>query len=267
MASDRAGELAARLGARFEVRAIHVGERIDIRGIEPRVSPHLPVMIEVAPAGYAVLLRAGAVVLFGVDPIQQERFLADLGARITGRHDKLESERATIRLADSDGVDPDSLTLREITIERLQAVAEILGKSVTLARYELEIAESFNAIEPLAVQMKASPHRLPWKQPALVRQIGDAMLVEHQLVGRAEILEKPDLLWERPELDRLYARLEDEYELRERVLALERKLEVVSGAAQTMLDLHQAKRSLNVEYYIVALIVLELVVGVIELLH
>ena len=41
-------------------------------------------MIEVAPSGYAVLLRAGAVVLFGVDPIQQERFIADLGARIHG---------------------------------------------------------------------------------------------------------------------------------------------------------------------------------------
>jgi len=267
MPNERAAELVARLGTRFEVRAVHVGERIEIRGIEPRISPQLPVLIEVSPAGYAVLLRAGAVVLFGVDPIQQERFLADLGARITGRHEKLESEHATIRLADADGVEPDSLLLREISVERLQAVAEILGKSVTLARYELEIAESFNAIEPLAVQMKTSPRNLPWKQDELVRQIGDAMLVEHQLVGRAEILEKPDLLWDQPELDRLYARLEDEYELRERVLALERKLEVVSGAAQTMLDLHQAKRSIKVEYYIVALIVAELALAVVQLLR
>jgi required for meiotic nuclear division protein 1 len=127
-----------------------------------------------------------------------------------------------------------------------------------LARYELEISDSFNAIEPLAVQMKSTPRKLPWKQSELVHQIGDSMLVEHQLVGRAEILEKP-------ELDRLYARLEDEYELRERVLALERKLEVVSRAAQTMLDLHQAKRSLNVEYYIVVLIVFEIALALIQL--
>jgi uncharacterized Rmd1/YagE family protein len=267
MPNERGVDLVARLGTRFEARAIHVGERIEIRGIEPRVAPQLPVMIEVAPTGYAVLLRAGAVVLFGVDPIQQERFLSDLGARISGRHDKPETERATIRIAEVEGIEPDSVVLRELTVERLQVVAEILGKSVTLARYELEIADSFNAIEPLAVQMKATPRRLPWKQGELVRQIGDAMLVEHQLVGRAEILEKPDLLWDQPELDRLYARLEDEYELRERVLALERKLEVVSGAAQTMLDLHQAKRSLNVEYYIVALIVFEIALAVIQLLR
>jgi uncharacterized Rmd1/YagE family protein len=265
MPNERGVDLVARLGTRFEVRAMHVGERIDIRGIDPRVSPQLPVMIEVAPAGYAVLLRAGAVVLFGIDPIQQERFITDLGARLTGRHEKLESERATIRLAEADGIEPDALLLREITVERLQVIAEILGKSVTLSRYELEIADAFNAIEPLAIQMKSTPRKLPWKQSELVRQIGDSMLVEHQLVGRAEILDKPDLLWDQPELDRLYARLEDEYELRERVLALERKLEVVSRAAQTMLELHQAKRSLNVEYYIVVLIVFEIGLALIQL--
>src|SRR5512139_153670 len=140
MTSERGTDVVARLGSRFEVRALHVGDRIDIRGIEPRVSPQLPVMIEVAPAGYAVLLRAGAVVLFGIDPIQQERFISDLGARLTGRHERIETERATIRAGDADGVEPDSLTLRELSVERLQVVAEILGKSVTLARYELEIA-------------------------------------------------------------------------------------------------------------------------------
>jgi uncharacterized Rmd1/YagE family protein len=260
-------DLSARLGTRFEVRAISVGDRIDTKGIDPRLSLQLPLMIEIAPAGYAVLLRAGAVVLFGIDVIQQDRFIADLGSRIAGRHEKHEVERATIRIGDADSVEPDALILREASVERLQVVAEILGKSVILSRHEFEIAEAFNAIEPLAMQMKSTPGRLPWRQPDLVRQIGDSMLVEHQLVGRAEVLEKPELLWDRPELDRLYARLEDEYELRERLLALERKLEVVSGAAQTMLDLHQARRSLNVEYYIVILIVFEIVLAVVQMMR
>ncbi|MDB4959595.1 MAG: hypothetical protein JWO36_7164 [Myxococcales bacterium] len=267
MAKERAADLAARLGSRFEVRAVHVGDRIDVRGIEPRLSPQLPVLIEVAPAGYAVLLRAGAVVLFGIDPIQQERFIADLGARIAGRYAKFETERATVRVGDFDGVEPDAVIIREVTVERLQVIAELLGKSVMVARYEQEIAEVFNSIEPMAVQMKSSPRRLPWKQHDLVRQIGEAMLVEHQLVGRAEVLEKPDLLWDNPELDRFYARLEDEYEIRERHLALDTKLGVVSRSAQAMLDLAQAARSLNVEYYIVVLIVIEVVIGAIGIIR
>ena len=41
--------------------------------------------------------------------------------------------------------------------------------------------------------------------------------------------------------------------------------EVVSRAAQTMLDLHQTRRSLNVEYYIVVLIVFEIALALIQL--
>jgi uncharacterized Rmd1/YagE family protein len=119
----------------------------------------------------------------------------------------------------------------------------------------------------MAAQMKSTPTRLPWKQKDLVRTIGEAMLAEHQLVARAELLEKPELLWENAELDRMYKRLEDEYELRERYLALDTKLGVISKAAGTMLELAQAKRSLNVEYYIVALIVFEIVLAVFELVR
>ena len=263
MASDALG----RLGNRFEVRAVHVGERIDVKGIDPRLSPQLPVMIEVAPSGYAVLLRAGAVILFGVDPIQQERFVADLGARIQGRYQRIESERATVRLGDADGVEPDAILLKDLSIEKLQVIAEILGKSVVLARYEQDIADAFNKIEPLAQQMSTSRRRLPFKQGDLVRMIGQALLVEQELVGRAEILEKPDLLWDRPDLDRLYARLEDEYEIKERQAALDVKLGVVSKAAQTMLDLAQAKRSINVEIYILLLILFEVGLAIFQLLR
>jgi len=259
-------DVATRLGTRFEVRAIQVGERIDTKGIEPRLTPLQPVIIEVAPAGYAVLIRAGAIVLFGCDQLQQERVIADLGPRIIDKSARMESERAIVRLGEADGVEPDALLVRELTLDRLQVIAEILGKSVILGRYENEIADAFRSIEPLARQMKSTPSRLPWKQSDLVRNIGSAMDAEQALVGRAEVLEKPDLLWDNPELDRLYARLEDEYELRERHLALDTKLAVVSRATQSMLDLHQTKRSLNVEYYIVALIVLEIALAVIQLL-
>ena len=262
-----ATDLQARLGTRFEARAILVGDRIDVRGIEPRLSTQLPVVIDVIGHGVAVILRSGAIVVFGVDAMSAERLVSDLGARVQGRFERQESERVTIRIGDADGVEPDGLTVREVTLERLQTIAEILAKSVVLGRHELEIAQAFTAIEPLAVSMKASPGRTPLRQRDLVRTIGEAMLVEQKLVDRVEVLEKPDLLWDRPELDRFYARLEDEYELRERFLVLDTKLGVVSRAARTMLELSQTKRSLHVEYYIVALILFEIVLALAGKLH
>ena len=252
------------LGATFEARAVTVGERIDIRGIEPRLSTHLPVTVSVGPTGCAMLFRSGVVVFFGVDALAQERFLGDLGTRLQGRYAMPEVERAVIELGEIDAVDPDKLILKESSIERLQVVAEILAKSVVLARNEQGIGAVFVSIEPIALQMKKAPRRLPWKQQDLVRYIGEAMFVEHQLVDRAEVLEKPELLWDRPDLDRFYARLEDEYEIRERHAVLESKLALVTNAARTMLELNQARRSLNVEYYIVGLILFEILLTLSE---
>jgi uncharacterized Rmd1/YagE family protein len=253
------------LGSRFEARALNVAERIDVRGIDPRLSMHLPVTVAVGTAGCAMLFRSGAIVFFGVDALAQERFVHDLAPRLQNRYETPETERALIKLGDIDAVEPDALILKESSIERLQVVAEILAKSVVLARNEQEIGVAFGAIEPLAQAMKRSPRRLPWRHRDLVRHIGEAMLVEHQLVDRAEVLEKPELLWDRPDLDRFYARLEDEYEIRERHLVLESKLALVSNSARTMLDLHQANRSLKVEYYIVGLIAFEIFIALYQI--
>ncbi len=80
------------------------------------------------------------------------------------------------------------------------------------------------------------------------------------------ITEKPDALWDRPDLERLYARLEDEYELRERVEALNRKLAVISETANTLADIIDTQRSLRLELIIVALIAFEVVIAFYQIL-
>jgi uncharacterized Rmd1/YagE family protein len=83
--------------------------------------------------------------------------------------------------------------------------------------------------------------------------------------SRVAVTEKPDVLWDRPDLERLYARLEDEYELRERFDALNRKLGVVAETAQTLADMIDTERSLRLEVLIVLLIVTEVVLALYQL--
>src|SRR5262249_58001722 len=80
---------------------------------------------------------------------------------------------------------------------------------------------------------------------------------QHRMVGRVEVEEKPDVLWDHPELERLYARLEDEYELVERSRAMERKLALISETAGTLIELVQNQRSVRLEWYILGPIRLE----------
>jgi uncharacterized Rmd1/YagE family protein len=86
-------------------------------------------------------------------------------------------------------------------------------------------------------------------------------------VGRAQIGEKPDLLWDHPELDRLYGRLEAEFELGDRSRSIERKLEVIGDAANILLNLVMDKRSHRLEIAVVLLIAFEIVVSFIAIAH
>lgn len=99
----------------------------------------------------------------------------------------------------------------------------------------------------------------------LLRHIGATLQIQQRMVGRAEVGEKPEILWDRPDLERLFLRLEQEYEIRERQRALDRKLQVIGDTAQTLLDLLQNNRTLRVEWYIVLLIVVEIALSLYEL--
>jgi uncharacterized Rmd1/YagE family protein len=63
----------------------------------------------------------------------------------------------------------------------------------------------------------------------LLKHVGKALLIQNRVSGRVAVAEKPNVVWDRRDLDRLYARLEDEYELKERAEALARKLAVIAG--------------------------------------
>jgi uncharacterized Rmd1/YagE family protein len=78
--------------------------------------------------------------------------------------------------------------------------------------------------------------------------------------------EKPDVLWERPDLERLFARLEDEYELKERADVLTRKLTVISDTTRALADIIDTERSLRLEVIIVVLILLEILIAAYQIL-
>jgi uncharacterized Rmd1/YagE family protein len=129
------------------------------------------------------------------------------------------------------------------------------------ARDERDVAAVFDVIEPLAREL-AEHGRTPGGRRVLLKHIGNALLVRQRISGLVAVAEKPDVLWERSDLERFYARLEDEYELKQRADVLTRKLTVISDTANTLADIINTKRSLRLELIIVALIALDIVVGV-----
>ena len=135
-------------------------------------------------------------------------------------------------------------------------IAEALAKSVVLARDEREVAAVFDIVEPYAREL-AKNGRMRGGRRAILKRIGNALLVRYRVLGNVAVADKPDVLWDRPYLERLYARLEDEYELKERADALSRKLAVIAETAQVLTDIIDTQRSLRLEVIVVLLILFE----------
>jgi uncharacterized Rmd1/YagE family protein len=107
------------------------------------------------------------------------------------------------------------IVVKALTTEHTLLIADALATSVVLAHDEKNVAAVFDVIQPIAREL-AEHGRTPRGRRAILKHIGNALLVQHRVSGLVAVAEKPDVLWERPDLERFYARLEDEYELKER---------------------------------------------------
>jgi uncharacterized Rmd1/YagE family protein len=214
--------------------------------------------VAVGDHGCAALFRYGVVVLFGLEPVEEVAFLGQIKPFVGEPYDQPQTEDLEVMLDQNrEGTfENNALTLRQFSAEYLQVVADVLAKSVVLAHYEAGVAAAFDLIEPLVVDLNKG--RGTRRSSDLLRYIGSTLLIQQRMVGRVEVAEKPDLLWDQSNLERLYVRLQNEYELKERHLALERKLSLIAQTAETLLDILRNKRSHRVEWYIVILIVFEI---------
>lgn len=255
-------DLAVRLPttAPISVRACLVGERLHLRGLYETPLEFGPLVVPAGAAGLAMLFRYGVIVLINLDETEAKAFLKEMRTRTEKPLRRMETEetRLYITPTPAEGISAEGIGVADFSIPRLQVIAIVLARSVVLARYEATMASAFDVVEPLALQIqdeRTSSRTL--KQ--LLSHIGGTLLVQHKMIGRVEIQDKPELLWDQPELERLYLRLETEYELRDRNTVLERKLALISRTVETILTLLHNRRSLRVEWYIVGLIVFEVV--------
>jgi uncharacterized Rmd1/YagE family protein len=247
--------------------ALLIGDRINTAGFEGQVLSSAPLAVRVGSNGLAVLFRYGVAVFIGLSAAEEEEFCERLSARTFGRITPPEEEWAKIQVA-KEGEEPipvgGPIVVREFSLERLLVVSDALAKSVVLGRDEREVTNVFDRIEPFAREL-ATFGKTSRNRTDLLKLMGNALLVQHRLSGRVAVGEKPDVLWDRPDLERLYARLEDEYELSERAETLNRKIEVIADTASRLADIVDTKRSVRLEIIVIFLIAFEIVITFYEI--
>ncbi|MBX9926017.1 MAG: RMD1 family protein [Hyphomicrobiaceae bacterium] len=247
--------------ATITLRAIQIGERLDLKGLEREDAFSTdPLGFKTASGGSVMLFKSGAAVFAALTPIEEEGIVAGLTERIYGPLTDRETEAAQIilrpeaeEIVTSTGV----IQLKAADPNRLLLAGEALAVSVALAYDERRIAQAFDQIGRVAEELKDG--KLPSAtQPELLRQIGEALSIQQRLAARVDLDEKPDVLWDHPELERIWAKLVDEYDLPQRARAIDRKLAIIRDTSETIGDLISTRTSHKLEWYIIALIAFEI---------
>lgn len=250
-------------GEALDARAFRLGVQLDLRGFERARAPlgTAPLIWEAGRNGRLVLFRFGIAVCFGLDADEERAELATLREYASQPVDPqlVEDVDVVLQPGEPERVRPDGVVqLTAADDGRLAVVAGVLAKSGLLGHHEVAVSSAFDRVETLVEHLRAGT----WERGSrsMLQQIGAALAVQVATVGRAEVGEKPDFLWNDAELHRLHEHLAHEFELLERDRALQRKLDLVANTAQTYVELQHARKALHLEWAIVLLIVFEIVI-------
>jgi len=252
-------QLSSESGRHVTVRALLLGDHIETAGLERhKALSTTPLAFRIEGGTFLVLFRYGVAVLFDMSPSQEEEILRSLDGRIIGRFARREEESAQIEISperDEQITSSGTIALKALLPEHILIIADAIATNLILAHDERNVNAVFDIIEPLAREL-AEHGRTPGGRRTILKNIGNALLVQQRVSGLVAVAEKPDVLWDRPDLERFYAKLEDEYELKERADLLTRKLTVISDTAKALADIIDTERSLRLERIIIALLLL-----------
>ncbi|MET0983229.1 MAG: RMD1 family protein [Telluria sp.] len=247
----------------FTASAIMVAERIDVRAVSGfEIIAKSPFMVRLGEGGVAAVFRYGAIVLFNASSDEKARLLQTVTRHASGPGDTGTEEVAMVHVGPDEEEGPAGpyIKIKNADRLRLQLIAEVMAKATMLSFQERRASRDFDRTEPLARDL-AEDGKFSAKPAELLKAVGNMLLAENRLNGRAGVLDRPDLLWDNPGLSGLYARLEGDYELHDRASALDRKLTTLSHTSETLVETMRYHSSHRLEQAILLLIFVELCLG------
>ena len=217
---------------------------------------------------FAVAFDFGAVVFLNVSGEERSRVLAEIRAKVATDepHNPLEEDyivQLDPTLATHAQVGFERVMLRALSPGAVEIIARLLAQSVALDYYEEDWQEIQKALHEQTEHV-ASRGRLRGRKRDLTRFVASTLSSKNQMIAGLALLDKPAATWEDEALDTLYRALRSELEIEERARALEHKLNIIQDSLEIFLDIEQARHSHVLEIIIIALILFEVVMTVVD---
>lgn len=154
----------------------------------------------------------------------------------------------------------DRVRVPALTTAVFSVIATVIAQSVCLDYYDEDIQESLDRIHGIAVKL-AQNGQPPRQGDAIVKFVGASIASQVEIIRSLALLDKPDLTWDDALADELHDKLRAAFEIGDRYRALEVKNRTSREAVTAFLEMIKHRRSILLEAAVVALIMVEIVMG------
>lgn len=259
--------------AKYNVEALYAGESIDLKKIQEGLKQYNflnrdhPLALRVLKDQYLVLTKFGVVIFWNIAEKFKQQLLKEISPYVKSKKPTYFYQEKTKVLAGmgTERVLFNRIYLDEISVEKIKIISFVLSQSVALNRYEEEIETNLVGLEAIMSKLKTEGRVFP-KEKELLKRIGDIFLVKQTAVTHLSLFDKPDDVWESPELEKLYNRLNTELELQDRFDVLDEKMDFLSENTRMLMDFISQKRGNFLEVVVIWLIVVEIILFVVDIL-
>jgi len=212
--------------------------------------------------GTAFMYPFGAVVFHRASAAARAEILEHLRKVRPGLTTAVINEELTVREDPEQpaGVSQGVLYIDKLTPARAGVIALTVGQSASMEYYENIVEQMFARTGQLVDRLEKSG-TVSLRTKPLHRFIGEAVSTRSEVLSVLHLLDKPDGAWDDPAMNEIYADLRAEFDLLDHYGALESKLRSVQEGLELVLDVARDRRLVLLESTVVALIVLEVVLG------
>jgi len=249
----------------LNLQADYFEGQIDIRAFRAR-HPHYPVLssnplvLEPERGSWIYVERFGAVVLWNCSEPIVEAFhkdlqeLPDAGPRIGSTHDSL-----TVHVgSEEDTVGFSAVWLKELTLDKLKIVSLALSQSVALDYFERSVSTAMAKFQPVVRSMREEG-KLRLSHREVLALVAFAMEIRSVVLENLTLFDDPPESWESESLAHLDSALFDQFDLEERINAINQKLVYLKDAGSTLMEVLNHRKSVRLEWIVIVLIAIEVV--------
>jgi uncharacterized Rmd1/YagE family protein len=251
------------------LKAININPKIKLKSLssifpyERVYTSNYEVIFKTSENSYIVLYSFGVYVLVNTSDEIAHSFMVQIKEQLKDYEIGNYDDTYNIEI-DTDSVPKigfNKATLPSFSLEHIRIISLILAESVALDAFEEKTENILDkCISYSRVLQKNGKY--PKINSELLKFVGFAMATRQEILNNLHVTDAPDETWNNIELERIFLKMKEMFDIESRFMSLDLSLNAIQDSLELIANFMQARKSHNVEWMIVILILIEILMTI-----